>query len=498
MDFEAGKTVVSCTQKKEDLFPNSKRCTKNDGKDGGSVTESPNKSIRAKDEAIEQRGSANIVVPQKQRESDIFPNSELSAGRLGDGKLFVPSKSKQLENKPSKLPEEAIIPKSSGLMNDVEEKSTTVPGRSRRAAKVRAMKLMEEFVKEESLTNCDPQSRTFATSETRTRTHSCTDVCRNSQNSKDGCTCTGQCGCTNSHHAGKYRMCYDEANELRKEKMKGVIRRDVKVERGPVDKKERLGRFKKESQMNNRECSHRDQTRFVCRKCRVAFKMESALVRHQLVHHQGSPVKHKRTKVHGKSHKEAPKIEEKPKRKKTQSPKPTYTAGTRLHRCPKCGHGFRKKTDLQRHERVHTGEKPYACKLCKARFNRKFILQCHENTHNGIKPHSCSRCGKGYSRRYDLVKHVKSVHTKELHYVCSKCGKAFVSAHNLTVHERIHTKSQPYMCPTCGHRSNHLTDLKKHMLIHTKVKPYQCKFCSMSFRQTSSLKSHTKKSHMTL
>lgn len=50
---------------------------------------------------------------------------------------------------------------------------------------------------------------------------------------------------------------------------------------------------------------------------------------------------------------------------------------TRPFTCSLCPRGFTRKHDLQRHFRVHTGDKPYECHCCKKAFARTDALKRH-------------------------------------------------------------------------------------------------------------------------
>lgn len=55
----------------------------------------------------------------------------------------------------------------------------------------------------------------------------------------------------------------------------------------------------------------------------------------------------------------------------------------RLHVCSVCGKNMDSKTGLERHIRVHTGEKPYQCPICHHRFSIKSNMTKHFKQQHG-------------------------------------------------------------------------------------------------------------------
>lgn len=53
----------------------------------------------------------------------------------------------------------------------------------------------------------------------------------------------------------------------------------------------------------------------------------------------------------------------------------------RQHLCALCGKRFISASKLERHERVHTGEKPFQCEECGIRFTQKGALKLHSRRH---------------------------------------------------------------------------------------------------------------------
>ena len=105
--------------------------------------------------------------------------------------------------------------------------------------------------------------------------------------------------------------------------------------------------------------------------------------------------------------------------------------------CAQCGKGFRCFSQLEIHQRSHTGEKPFRCTLCGKRYAQKGHLYTHQRTHTGEKPYGCPVCGKGFIQKCTLDMHQRT-HTGEKPFVCGQCGKGFTKNCNLKKHLAVH------------------------------------------------------------
>uniref|UniRef100_A0A8C6WLS7 C2H2-type domain-containing protein n=1 Tax=Neogobius melanostomus TaxID=47308 RepID=A0A8C6WLS7_9GOBI len=164
-------------------------------------------------------------------------------------------------------------------------------------------------------------------------------------------------------------------------------------------------------------------------------------------------------------------------------------AERKKHQCSVCKKRFGFKSLLEKHLRVHTGERPYSCSICNKEFGQIYGLRDHRRLHTGEKPFSCALCSKTFAHSSSLRAHMKT-HTGERPYSCSRCSKTFPQSSALTVHMRTHTGDRPYSCSHCSKTFAQSSALAVHMRTHTGDRPYRCSLCNKTFTQTGGLTAH--------
>ena len=96
------------------------------------------------------------------------------------------------------------------------------------------------------------------------------------------------------------------------------------------------------------------------------------------------------------------------------------------------------KSELVRHQRIHTREKSFHWSHSDKNFLLWSILVSHQRIHTADKDLQFSHGGKNFSQKTNIANHQRTP-TGERPYQCSHCGKSFSQISVLVSIQRIHS-----------------------------------------------------------
>ncbi|XP_059911218.1 zinc finger protein 154-like isoform X2 [Gadus macrocephalus] len=161
------------------------------------------------------------------------------------------------------------------------------------------------------------------------------------------------------------------------------------------------------------------------------------------------------------------------------------------HGCPVCGRDCLKASALQKHLRVHSGERPFQCPVCRKSFVQHVHMTEHRRIHTGERPYTCPLCGRSFTFSSALRRHQR-LHADARPFQCAVCHKSFKQLSSLKGHQLVHTGVR-FPCPVCSKSFSRPLELSYHVGTHSSARPYYCHACQKNLSGARVYRKHLKR-----
>nr|XP_054925367.1 zinc finger protein 705A-like [Dermacentor andersoni] len=111
------------------------------------------------------------------------------------------------------------------------------------------------------------------------------------------------------------------------------------------------------------------------------------------------------------------------------------------HFCRLCPYVTELKSRMQRHLRIHTGERPFKCHLCPKAFNVGSNFRRHVRTHTGERPVKCRFCPRAFRDSSSLKRPLQLPRKKKAGFVPAT-GPAVKGSSSLAGNPVAHVRAQ--------------------------------------------------------
>ncbi len=107
-------------------------------------------------------------------------------------------------------------------------------------------------------------------------------------------------------------------------------------------------------------------------------------------------------------------------------------------KCSACDYARKHNSLIEKHLRVHTGEKPFKCPKCDHSSAQMASLNKHIQRKHRDKQFECTLCQTKFGAKQELQNHIRAIHTKEQKFKCHFCDEMLPTS----PHQVSHMKSK--------------------------------------------------------